>query len=203
MEQDFSIFPHEELALLAQNGREDAEEYLIRQYKDVVRSKAHTYFIVGAQVEDVVQEGMIGLFKAIKSFNGEKKTTFRTYAEKCITRQILDAIKAANRKKHSPLNTSVSLNRPLVRESAKTLEEVMVGQGSADPETLLLIKDLMDFVRVNEKKKFSSLEVRVWTEYMSGKSYAEISETLGRNPKSIYNAMDRIKKKIALYSDDF
>lgn len=203
MEQDFSIFPHEELALLAQNGREDAEEYLIRQYKDVVRSKAHTYFIVGAQVEDVVQEGMIGLFKAIKSFNGEKKTTFRTYAEKCITRQILDAIKAANRKKHSPLNTSVSLNRPLVRESAKTLEEVMVGQGSADPETLLLIKDLMDFVRVNEKKKFSSLEVRVWTEYMSGKSYAEISEALGRNPKSIYNAMDRIKKKIALYSDDF
>lgn len=199
MESDFTGLSHEDLAVLAQGGREDAEEYLIRQYKDVVRSKAHTYFIIGAQVEDVVQEGMIGLFKAIKSYNAERETTFRTYAERCITRQILDAIKAANRKKHSPLNTSVSLNRPVVSESAKTLEEVIVGRENVDPEELLLVKDLIDFVRINEKKKFSPLEVQVWNEYMTGKSYAEIALALGKKPKSIYNAMERIKKKISMY----
>ncbi len=199
MESDFTGLSHEDLAVLAQGGREDAEEYLIRQYKDVVRSKAHTYFIIGAQVEDVVQEGMIGLFKAIKSYNAGRETTFRTYAERCITRQILDAIKAANRKKHSPLNTSVSLNRPVVSESAKTLEEVIVGRENVDPEELLLVKDLIDFVRINEKKKFSPLEVQVWNEYMTGKSYAEIALALGKKPKSIYNAMERIKKKISMY----
>lgn len=199
MESDFTGLSHEDLAVLAQGGREDAEEYLIRQYKDVVRSKAHTYFIIGAQVEDVVQEGMIGLFKAIKSYNAGRETTFRTYAERCITRQILDAIKAANRKKHSPLNTSVSLNRPVVSESAKTLEEVIVGRENVDPEELLLAKDLIDFVRINEKKKFSPLEVQVWNEYMTGKSYAEIALALGKKPKSIYNAMERIKKKISMY----
>lgn len=203
MENDYSLLPHEELALLAQRGKEDAEEYLIRQYKDVVRSKAHTYFIIGAQVEDVVQEGMIGLFKAIKSFDVDREVAFRTYAERCITRQILDAIKAANRMKHSPLNTSVSLNRPVVKESAKTLEEVIVAREGADPEALVLIKDLIDFVKANEKKKFSSLEVRVWTEYMTGKSYLEIAQVLGKKPKSIYNAMERIKKKISMYFDEF
>ncbi len=114
-------------------------------------------------------------------------------------RQILDAIKAANRKKHSPLNTSVSLNRPVVSESAKTLEEVIVGRENVDPEELLLVKDLIDFVRINEKKKFSPLEVQVWNEYMTGKSYAEIALALGKKPKSIYNAMERIKKKISMY----
>ncbi|MEG0157076.1 MAG: sigma-70 family RNA polymerase sigma factor [Anaerovoracaceae bacterium] len=109
MVNKFAQISHEELALMAQRGDQEAEEFLIRAYKDLVRGKAHTYFIMGADGEDVVQEGMIGLFKAIKTYACGKEAGFQTYAELCITRQILDAIKAANRKKHAPLNTSVSL----------------------------------------------------------------------------------------------
>jgi len=193
---------HEILALRAKNGDQEAEECLIREYKNVVRGKAHSYFIIGADEEDVVQEGMIGLFRAIRTYDAGREASFRTYAELCISRQIISAIRSAARKKHQPLNTSVSLNKPVESESGQTLEETIPGGENADPETLMVVKDVMGYVTRNEGRLFSDFELTVWSEYIDGRSYAEISEKLGKNQKAIYNAMDRIKKKITEFLSD-
>ncbi|MGI6722288.1 MAG: sigma-70 family RNA polymerase sigma factor [Anaerovoracaceae bacterium] len=190
---------HEELALMAQLGDQEAEEYLIRQYRDVVRGKAHTYFIMGADSEDVIQEAMIGLFKAIKSYEPGKDASFHTYAELCINRQIYDAIKAANRKKHSPLNTSVSLSRPVEESSEQTLEETIPAMEGGDPEMSLVLQDVMKFIEDNESGTFSDMEKEVWSGYMNGESYPEIAEKLHKNQKAVYNAMERTKKKILAF----
>lgn len=202
MKTDFSLVSHEDLALMAQQGNHSAEEFLIRQYKDVVRGKAHTYFIMGADGEDVVQEAMIGLFKAIKSYSPEKDAGFKTYAILCINRQIFDAIKAANRNKHSPLNTSVSLSKPIKEKQDQTLEETLVGKQEFNPEALIVMKDLMSYISTNEENLFSDFEINVWNGYMEGKSYNEIAKDLEKTSKAIYNAMERIKKKIATYLRD-
>lgn len=196
---DFQGTSHEKLVELAQGGAEEAEEFLIKAYKDLVRAKARTYFIMGADGEDVVQEGMIGLFKAIKSYSQEKETSFKTYASLCINRQIIDAIKMANRKKHSPLNSSISLNKPVEGKSQQTLEEVLIAKDATDPEVLMEIKDMNKYIELNEEKIFSKMEVSVWKEYMAGRSYNEIAISIGKNQKSIYNAMERMKKKIICY----
>ena len=126
VKERFETMEHEKLVMLAQNGDNNAEEFLIRKYKNVVRSKAHLYFMVGADSEDIVQEGMIGIFKAIRSYDRTKQASFHTFAEICINRQIITAIKRATRLKHSPLNTSVSLSKPLSdTEPDTTLEEVL------------------------------------------------------------------------------
>lgn len=196
MENSFENISHEELALMAQLGNQEAEEFLIREYKDIVRGKSRTYFIMGADAEDVVQEAMIGLFKAIKSYAPGKDASFKTYAQLCINRQILDAIKAANRKKHSPLNTSVSLSKPTNTLSDQTLEETIPSELTADPEMMLVLKDVMDYISANEKGMFSTMEIEVWNQYMEGKSYKEIAEQIEKNQKAVYNAMERTKKKI-------
>ncbi|MEA4922992.1 MAG: RNA polymerase sporulation sigma factor SigH [Eubacteriaceae bacterium] len=199
MEKSFDSVSHEELALMAQLGNQDAEEYLIRQYRDMIRGKTHRFFIMGADAEDVTQEAMIGLFKAIKSYAPGNDASFRTYAELCINRQIMDAIKAASRKKHSPLNTSVSLNKPMEEESNQTLEEIIPARAAEDPETMMVLHDIMKFISDNEEGLFSDLEISVWNEYMDGKSYGEIAEKLEKNNKAVYNAMERTKKKILAY----
>ena len=202
MENNLKKTRHEELALMAQMGNQEAEEFLIREYKDVVRGKAHSYFIMGGDREDVVQEAMIGLFKAIKSYAPGNDATFKTYADVCINRQILDAIKAANRKKHSPLNTSVSLNKPVKVESDHTLEETIPGKSDNDPETLMVVQDIINYISQNESNKFSEMEIQVWNLYMEGKSHREIALCLDKNPKAVYNAMERTKKKIMAFLND-
>jgi len=202
MENNLKKTRHEELALMAQMGNQEAEEFLIREYKDVVRGKAHSYFIMGGDREDVVQEAMIGLFKAIKSYAPGNDATFKTYADVCINRQILDAIKAANRKKHSPLNTSVSLNKPVKVESDHTLEETIPGKSDNDPETLMVVQDIINYISQNESNKFSEMEIQVWNLYMEGKSHKEIALCLDKNPKAVYNAMERTKKKIMAFLND-
>lgn len=190
----------EELVDLAQNGDENAEEFLIRKYKDVVRSKAHLYFMVGADSEDIMQEGMIGIFKAIRSYNNGKQASFHTFAEICINRQIITAIKRAARLKHSPLNTSVSLSKPISDEDpAKTLEETLSSNSNTDPEALLLLKEDMDFIEGNGTDIFSDLELSVWNEFLKGKTYLEIAEITGKTPKAIDNAIQRTKRKLELY----
>ncbi|MEG0830591.1 MAG: RNA polymerase sporulation sigma factor SigH [Anaerovoracaceae bacterium] len=192
----------EKLVQIAQVGDLHAEEYLIRKYKDVVRIRAQLYFIMGADGDDVVQEGMIGLFKAIKSYKPERTASFHTFAELCINRQIITAIKTANRKKHSPLNTSISLNNPVgetIGQENATLQETLPAGSEADPEELLVIKDVMNYILSNDGGMFSNLEMKVWNEYLQGKGYLEIAGITEKTPKAIDNAIQRIKKKILAY----
>lgn len=200
MERDYVELTDEKLVNLAQDGDENAEEFLIRKYKDVVRSKAHLYFMVGADSEDIVQEGMIGIFKAIRSYNKTKQASFHTFAEICINRQIITAIKRATRLKHSPLNTSVSLSKPLSEaEPDTTLEETLSSNSNTDPEALFLLKEDMGYIEGNGTEIFSDLELRVWNEYLKGRSYLQIAEITGRPSKAIDNAIQRTKRKLELY----
>lgn len=200
MMDSYEEMTDETLAILAQDGDETAEEFLIRKYKDVVRSKAHLYFMVGADSEDIVQEGMIGIFKAIRGYDQAKQASFHTFAEICINRQIITAIKRATRLKHSPLNTSVSLSRPLSdSEPDTTLEETLSSDSNSDPEALFLLKEDMDYIGGNGADIFSDLEMNVWNEYLKGKSYLQIAEITGRSPKAIDNAIQRMKRKLELY----
>lgn len=200
MDKNYPELTDEQLVNLAQDGDEIAEEFLIRKYKDVVRSKAHQYFMVGADSEDIVQEGMIGIFKAIRSYNKTKPASFHTFAEICINRQIITAIKRATRLKHSPLNTSVSLNKPLSdTEPDTTLEETLSSNSNTDPEALFLLKEEMDYIEGNGAEIFSDLELSVWNEYLKGKSYLQIAEITGKSPKAIDNAIQRTKRKLELY----
>lgn len=201
MEKRFHKLEDEQLVKQAQEGDLEAEEYLIRKYKEMVRNRAQLYFIMGADGEDVVQEGMIGIFKAIKSYDFRADATFHTFAELCVNRQILTAIKNASRKKHSPLNTSISLSRPLSEEESAegTLEETLRSDSNSDPEAQLMLKDIAKMIRDNEGKVFSSFEMRVWNEYMQGKSYRQIARDLGKSVKAVDNAIQRTKKKILKY----
>jgi RNA polymerase sporulation-specific sigma factor len=200
MVPNYTEFTDEKLVTLAQDGDEIAEEYLIRKFKNVVRSKAHLYFMVGADSEDIVQEGMIGIFKAIRSYNKTKQASFHTFAEICINRQIITAIKRATRLKHSPLNTSVSLNKPLSdTEPDTTLEETLSASSNTDPEALFLLKENMGYIEGNGAEIFSDLELTVWNEYLKGKSYLQIAVITGRSPKAIDNAIQRTKRKLELY----
>lgn len=195
MEKGFAKFTDEELVQLAQEGNLDAEEYLIRKYKEMIRAKSQFYFIIGAESDDVVQEGMIGLFKAIQSFQIDRDTRFRTFAELCVNRQIISAIKHASRKKHEPLNDSVSLNRPIHDEKPdKTIGESLRASNDTEPEEELLMKALME--EINNGQAFSPFELQVWNAYIKGKDYREIAMDLGKNPKAIDNAIQRTKKKI-------
>lgn len=200
MEEKYFNLSDEDIVNLAQNGDQEAEEYLIRKYKDVVRSKAHLYFMVGADSEDIVQEGMIGIFKAIKSYQNSRQASFRTFAEICINGQIITAIKRAGRLKHSPLNTSISLNKPISDgEKEQTLEETLLSNSHTDPEAIVLLKEDMDYIEGNSGDILSDLELRVWNEFLQGKSYAQIAEATGKSPKAIDNAVQRTKRKIESY----
>ena len=191
--------PDEQLVLLAQQGDTETEEYLIRKYKELVKNRAHLYFIAGADREDIVQEGMIGVFRAIRSYDASKEASFRTFADLCINRQIISAIKTATRLKHSPLNSSISLNKPMQDEMTSTLEELLQSDSDSDPEALLVLKEQFHYLENRENGVLSPLERQVWIGHMQGKSYQKIAEETGRPPKSIDNAIQRTKKKLELY----
>ncbi|MBC8531866.1 RNA polymerase sporulation sigma factor SigH [Christensenellaceae bacterium NSJ-53] len=177
-----------------------AEAYLLNKYKNFVRSKARSYFLVGADHEDIIQEGMIGLFKAIRDYRPDKLSSFRAFAELCITRQIITAIKTATRQKHIPLNSYVSLNKPVYEEgSDRTLMDVLSGAKTQNPEDLIIGQE--DYAGIESKigEILSDLEWEVLTSYLQGKSYQEISKELGRHVKSIDNALQRVKRKLDKY----
>ncbi|MBP3384770.1 MAG: RNA polymerase sporulation sigma factor SigH [Firmicutes bacterium] len=197
MENRFSGMTDEELVASAQEGNLEAEEFLIRKYKELVRSRSQFYFIIGADSDDVVQEGMIGLFKAIQSYSAGKEASFKTFAELCVNRQIITAIKTASRRKHGPLNDSVSLNDPVnEEEQGTTLGEMLHAGKDMQPEEELLMKDLMDSISSNEQNLFSAFEMQVWNEYLRGRDYREIAQILDKSPKAVDNAIQRTKKKI-------
>lgn len=194
------ILTDEQLVKMAQEGSETAEEILIEKYKGLVKNKAKTYYITGADSEDVVQEGMIGLFKAIRSFDVSKQTAFKTFADTCVNSQIISAIKKANRKRHKPLNESVSLNKEVDDGSQDiSVGDILQASMDNDPEALLLLQEVVDYLKTYDSGLFSKFEREVWVEKLKGRNYMEIAEQLGRSPKSVDNALQRIKKKIVAY----
>jgi len=193
----------EQIVELARNGSQNALEYLINKYKNFVRAKARSYFLVGADREDIYQEGMIGLYKAIRDFRSDKLASFRAFAELCITRQIITAIKTATRQKHIPLNSYISLNKPIYDEdSDRTLLDVLSGTKVTDPEELIINRE--EFGDIEEKmgEILSDLEWQVLMAYLEGKSYQEIAVDLRRHVKSIDNALQRVKRKLEKYLEN-
>lgn len=190
----------EEVVELVHSGESDALDYLINKYKNFVRAKARSYFLIGADREDIVQEGMIGLYKAIRDFKEDKLTSFKAFAELCITRQIITAIKTATRQKHIPLNSYVSLDKPIYdEESDRTLMDVISGSKILDPEELFINQEKFDDIEVKMAELLSDLERKVLALYLDGRSYQEISEDLNRHVKSIDNALQRVKRKLERY----
>ncbi len=193
----------EDIVALCRTGDAVAVEFLLNKYKNFVRSKARSYFLIGADHEDIVQEGMIGLYKAIRDFRPEKLASFRAFAELCITRQIITAIKTATRQKHIPLNSYVSLNKPLYdEESDRTLLDVCAEGHSANPEDLIISQEDLRGIHQRIDEVLSSLEQEVLAAYLDGKSYQEIADNLGRHVKSIDNALQRVKRKLEKYLED-
>lgn len=190
----------EEIVELAKHGNVGALEYLINKYKNFVRAKARTYFLIGADREDIIQEGMIGLYKAIRDYRYDRQASFRAFAEICVTRQIITAIKTATRQKHIPLNSYVSLNKPVFdEESERTLGEVVVTEKDGNPEDLFINQENLMDIESTMHKILSPLEQEVVNLYLEGKSYQEIAEQLDRHVKSVDNALQRVKRKLEQY----
>ncbi len=187
----------ESLAELSLAGDELATECILSRYKNLVRLRARMYFLAGADKDDLIQEGMIGLFKAIRDYDSDKRSSFRSFAELCIKRQIITAIKTATRQKHLPLNSYVSLSNPMFEsDSQGPLEEILLGGPEADPEHLFISKENTEFLNDKLNEALSELEKSVLALYLEGKSYQEIADLLGKSPKAIDNALQRVKKKM-------
>lgn len=190
------------LAARAQAGDLAAEEELLRRYKGLAKAKANMYYMVGADEDDVLQEGMIGLLKAVRQFDEEKEASFRTFAGICVTTQIISAIRSAQRNKHKALNTSVSLDASIGQqdraegEPQMRIEDTLMASPADSPEQMLLMQDIMEYILHNDDKVFSEYELQVLTERMQGRSAEQIAETLGRTRKSVDNCLHRARQKI-------
>ena len=198
-----NLTDEEVIAEIKENRNTIALDYMINKYRNFVRAKARSYFLIGADREDIIQEGMIGLYKAIRDFRNDKLSSFRAFAELCVTRQIITAIKTATRQKHIPLNSYVSLNKPIYDEdSDRTLLDVLSGSKISDPEELVISRE--EFLDIESKMEqiLSDLEWKVLMSYLDGKSYQEIAVDLDRHVKSIDNALQRVKRKMEKYMEN-
>ncbi|KGG79663.1 RNA polymerase factor sigma-70 [Caloranaerobacter azorensis H53214] len=197
---DYNDMEDEKIVESARNGDTEALEFLIKKYKNFVRAKARSYFLIGADKEDIIQEGMIGLYKAIRDYKQDKLTSFKAFAELCITRQIITAIKTATRQKHIPLNSYISLNKPIYdEESDRTLLDILSGVKIMDPEELIISREELKSIENKIGEILSDLEWEVLIYYLQGKSYQEIAVELNRHVKSIDNALQRVKRKLEKY----
>ncbi len=198
LNRNFENLSDEELVELSVTGDKSATEYILDKYKNFVKAVVRMYFLVGADRDDVVQEGMIGLFKAIRDFDNTKQTSFKSFAEICVRRQVLTAIKNATRQKHMPLNSYISLSKPAYDDenSEDTLMDTLSVNESTDPEELFIGKENIEILGVKIEENLSKLEKEVLKMYLNGISYQEIASIMGRTPKSIDNALQRVKKKL-------
>lgn len=188
----------EQVVELSAEGDKQATEFILAKYKNLVRARAKLYYLAGADKEDLVQEGMIGLFKAIRDFDATYQASFRGFAEMCIKRQIITAVKTAARMKHLPLNSYVSLSSPVYEdESERTLVDLLAERDAIDPEEMILRREKAEALESEIAQKLSSLEQTVLSLYLGGMNYQEIAVELDRTPKSIDNALQRIKRKLA------
>ncbi len=198
--ENYDRYNDEDLLNLIHYGNEEALNFLIEKFRGNVQAKASTYFLRGADKEDLVQEGMIGLYKAIRNFKGDKMSSFKTFADLCIKRQMFTAVKTAARQKHGPLNAYISLYKPLSnQESAYMLLDMIAEKNTTNPELLLINQEEFEEKKQKIAELFSKLEQRVWALYINDYSYIEISELLSMSEKSIDNAIQRIKRKAGRY----
>ena len=187
----------EELLSLHRAGDARAEEALYARYKQIVRSRARTYFLIGADREDIIQEGMIGLYKAVMDYQFDRQSSFRSFAELCITRQIITAIKTATRKKHAPLNSYISFNRSVNEgETERPLIDVLTSTRISDPEEVLIGRENYAAVADSIEHSLSKLERDALGLYLYGYSYQQIADHLQITTKSVDNAIQRVKKKL-------
>jgi RNA polymerase sporulation-specific sigma factor len=194
---NYETLADEQLLLRLREGDAGAEDALYARYKQIVRSKARTYFLIGADREDIIQEGMIGLYKAVMDYQFDKQSSFRSFAELCITRQIITAIKAATRKKHMPLNTYISFNRSVYEgENERPLIDVLTSTRITDPEEVLIGRENYAAVADSIEHSLSKLERNALGYYLFGYSYQQIADALGISTKSVDNAIQRVKKKL-------
>lgn len=186
------------LVRAAQQGDQHASCELIRRYRGLIRSKARSYFLIGADRDDIVQEGLIGLFKAIRDYDPTRQASFHSFAELCVTRQIITAVKSATRRKHSPLNGYVSLSRPasMEEEGERLLSDILAAKEVCDPAEIIVGAWETEFIRNGMVEALSDFETRVLRLYTGGKSYQEIADALGRHTKAVDNALQRIKRKM-------
>jgi len=194
--EDFKQKTDEELVVIAKQGNKEVSEYLVQKYKELVNMKVGKYFIIGAEREDIVQEGLIGLYKAIKCFDKGKQNSFKTFANLCIERQLITAIKTSNRQKHQPLNSSVSLNTAMYdNDEDTTLIELLNTKTMEDPLETLTKKEYYKMVENKIDENLSDFEKQVLKRFARGESYIVIAEKLDAPVKSIDNAIQRIRKK--------
>lgn len=194
---NFADMSDEDLVILSKQGNGTATDYIIEKYKNFVKSKARTYFLIGADKEDIIQEGMIGLYKAIRDYDSQRLSSFRGFAELCITRQIITAIKTATRQKHIPLNSYISLNKAAYDdESERMLIDLISENEKLNPEEIMITKERLGSVLKKMSSVLSKYEWKVMNLFLDGKSYVEIAKKLGKSEKSIDNALQRIKKKV-------
>lgn len=187
----------EEVVALAQNGDKRAVDFILNKYKDFVEIRSLPYFMAGGERDDLVQEGLIGLYKAIKSYSDERKANFKTFAEICVVRQMISAVKSSTRKKNSPLNHYISIHVP--EEEMDTISGKLIDIKNSDPESMLIEKEAADGMQDKINSILSDFEAEVLGYYLSGISYKEIAESIGKPAKAVDNALCRIKKKIEKY----
>src|SRR6201999_2271392 len=201
---ELADLPDEQLVAAAKAGSDDARAALLTKHRRFARAKARSYFLVGADREDIIQEGMIGLYKAVRDFNPDLQTSFRAFAELCITRQIITAIKAATRQKHGPLNNYVSFSRPVGsdEDGDRMLADVLPMTAVSDPADLVISAERIRALQAHFDAALSDLEAEVLRLYVDGKSYLEIADVLDRHVKSIDNALQRIKRKLDMHLHD-
>lgn len=198
--KEYELMSDEDVISLSRNGDKYAIDHIINKYKNLVRSRARTYFLIGADKEDIVQEGMIGLYKAARDFKIEKHVSFKAFAELCITRQIISAIKSATRQKHIPLNSYISLNKPFFEdENEQTLLDTLGQRKNSNPEDIVITKEHFESVEEKMFKVLSKFERKVLSLYLDGKGYTEIAKQLDKSEKSIDNALQRIKRKVTKF----
>ncbi len=187
----------EQIVKLAQDGDNEALELILSRYRNLVYAKSKPYFLAGADDDDIIQEGFIGLYKAVKDFDGERFPFFKVFAGVCVTRHILTAVKAASRKKHLPLNSYVSLDKNTYDDdSDTTLLDVIAFDELHDPEAILIDRENVDGMEYKINKVLSKLETQVLVCHLEGMSYSETAKRLGKDTKAVDNAVQRIKKKL-------
>ncbi len=201
--ESFSSVSDERLVYLAQQGSDRAFDYLLDKYRVFVRGKSLSYYIAGADRDDIIQEGMIGLFKAVRDFSSSRGVSFKTFADLCVTRQIITAVKNASRQKHAPLNSYVSLNKSVANEdSDDSMLLDIIGPGeNLNPEEIIINKEKANILEVKMSQSLSKFELLVVSLYLEGYSYTQIAKALGKDTKSIDNALQRIKRKFEKISE--
>ncbi len=188
----------EQLVSLSREGDNKAMDYLLEKYKKLVEKKANSYFLVGGSKEDIIQEGMIGLFKATRDFREDREISFYYFAKMCITRQMITAVKASTRLKHQPLNSYVSLDKPVYDEENErtVLMDIVQSTKSINPEILMINEEKVRIIKHTLQSSLSEFELIIYEMFVDGLTYVEIAQRLGKSPKSVDNALQRIKKKL-------